>query len=472
VSDSGDQLDERYRVISRRWSLTDDGNAYRLVDEHGQELRYVPGAGWYAWDDTRWLHDSSGEPMRRARQLAGELLEEAKTRQELEGADDTLAKAMRQHAKASASRRGLEAMLAVARSDARVLVDVAELDADPLLLNAPNGTIDLRTGRLRKHERGDLITRRVAVDYDPKAAAPTWLAFLERIQPDAETRDYLQRRAGAAAVGDNRDELLFVDHGVGANGKTKFSETVRVCLGDYAATVDAEVFLAQRGRSAAQPELVRLRGARLVTAAETGEGRRLNVELVKALTGGEAIAARYLYANEVVTFTPAFSPWLRTNHRPVIRDQSEAIWRRVRLVPFSVTIPADERDVMLQGRLLAELPGVLRWIVDGARAYLEHGLEPPAEVATATTSYREDENLLGAFIADRCDVGAEQRAVSKFLYAAWRDWCGEQGEEPGTAKAFGTRLENAGYPAVRLRGGTRARAGLRLRGPLDEEIRE
>jgi putative DNA primase/helicase len=452
-------------------SLTDDGNAYRLVDEHGTDLRYVPGVGWYAWDGTRWLHDVSGEPMRRARHLADQLHEEARLRRSEHGDDDPVGKAMRHHAKTSASRRGLEAMLAVARSDRRVIVDVAELDADPLLLNAPNGTIDLRTGLLRSHERGDLITRRVAVEYDPTATAPTWEAFLARVQPDEETRNYLQRTAGAAAIGDNRDELLHVKYGPGANGKTKFDETVRTALGDYAEPIDAELLLAQRGRSAAKPELVRLRGVRLVTASETDEGRRLNTALVKALTGGDAIPARLLYENNVAIFTPVFSPWLRTNHRPVIGDQSEAIWRRVRLVPFTVTIPRSERNTMLQGQLFAELPGVLRWIVDGARVYLEHGLDPPEQVAAATEAYREEEDLLGAFIAECCDVDPAYTVTSASLYGVWSRWCDTQGEKPGTAKDFGIKLEEAGYEAIRLTGGVRARKGLQIR-LLGEEPKE
>jgi putative DNA primase/helicase len=443
--------------------LSDNGNAWRLIDEHGADLRYLPGAGWYAWDGTRWLHDVSGEPMRRARQLAEQLRDEADLYRSEHGADGPAAKALSGHAKASASRRGLDAMQWIARSDPRVLVDVHDLDAEPLLLNAPNGTIDLGTGKLRPHDRGDLITRRVAVGYDPTAIAPTWEAFLERVQPDPELRDYAQRMAGAAAVGDNREELVHVHHGGGGNGKSKFTETIRDCLGDYAATVDAEIFLAQRvGRSAAQPELVRLRGVRLVTASETEEGRRLNVALVKALTGGDAIAARYLYSNEIVTFTPVFSPWLRTNHRPVIRDPSEAIWRRVRLVPFPVTITGSERDVTLQGRLLAELPGVLRWIVDGARAYLADGLDPPAQVVAATAAYREEEDLLGAFIAECCIVGPEHSETSASLFGAWRAWCEGEGEDPGSAKAFGMALEAAGFPAGKVRG-ARARKGLRVR---------
>jgi putative DNA primase/helicase len=442
--------------------LTDDGNAYRLVDEHGDDLRYLPGEGWYAWDGTRWLRDASGEAVRRARDLVRKIHAEADESASRGSEDDEVTKALRRHAKTSASRRGIEAMLAIARSDQRVLVRACDLDADPCLLNAPNGTIDLRSGELLPHERGDLITRRTAVPYDPDAPAPTWEAFLARVQPDDDVRAYVQRMTGAAATGEG-GEHLHVHWGGGANGKTKFGETIRTALGDYAATAAAEMFLADRRQGAAQPELVRLRGVRLLTASEFDEGSRLNVALVKALTGGDTIAARYLYANEVVEFVPIFSPWLRTNHRPAISEQSEAIWRRVRLVPFTVTIPESERDLGLQGRLNAELAGVLAWIVEGAVDYLRNGLEPSDGVAAATDAYREEEDVLGAFIADCCVTGAEHTVPAGDLYVAWEAWAKANGEKPGTSNNFGRRLTDAGYPHDRDTAGRRIRRGLRLR---------
>jgi putative DNA primase/helicase len=214
---------------------------------------------------------------------------------------------------------------------------------------------------------------------------------------------------------------------------------------------------------------VRLRGARLLLAGETGEGDRLNVALVKALSGGDTIACRLLYENAIVEFVPVFSPWLVTNHRPAIREQSEAIWRRVRLVPFTVTIPRRERDPGLQGKLLAELPGVLAWIVEGARLYLEEGLQAPDAVESATKTYRDEEDVVGRFIADRCDVGEKFWAVASDLYRAWKGWCIVNGEEAGTQTAFGRRLselrDETGkqqFPPDRA-GQTRVRMGLQLR---------
>jgi putative DNA primase/helicase len=467
-----ERLEDTYGTVApERRPLTDDGNAYRLIDLHGKDLRYIPGESWHWWDGTRWLRDSSGESMRRARALVETLREEAAAEADKpdDKRDDKVAKALKQHARNSASRRGLEAMLAVARSDRRAIVDVAELDADPLSLNALNGTIDLRSGRLRPHERGDLITRRTTVAYDPEARAPTWEAFTRRVLPDEAVRAYMQRLAGLAAMGHNADELLHVFYGSGANGKTKYVHTICSALGDYAATAGAELLLAGQRRSSGQPELVRLRGVRLLAAGETDESARLSVALVKSLTGGDTISARLLYANEVVEFVPVFSPWLVTNHKPTIPEQSEGIWRRVRLVPFTVTIPKHERDLMLQGKLLAELEGVLAWIVEGARMYLADGLVPPKKVTEATSEYRDEENLIASFVAEQCETAEGYEVAASVLYAAWRHWCEASNEEPGTQNAFGRRLsdlrDDSGQPLypTKATAAARVRLGLRLR---------
>jgi putative DNA primase/helicase len=449
--------------------LADHGNAQRLIDHHGDDLRYVPGSGWYVWDGTRWLRDGTGEIIRKARDLVDLLYAEADFAGAKYGDEDKRVRLLHQHAKASASRHGVDSMIALARSDERVVLPAAALDADPYLLNAPNGTIDLRTGQLRPHDRADLISHRVAVPFDAEAEAPVWRKFLATVLPDEAVRAYAQRMAGQAALGTNEDELLHVHWGPGANGKTKFGETITTALGDYAATRAAELFLDERRGVGPRPELVSLRGVRLLSASETEQDRRLSTALVKALTGGDTLAARRLYENEIVEFVPVFSPWLRTNHRPAIRDQSEAAWRRVRLLPFTVTIPRAERDKHLQNRLNAELVGVLAWIVDGARAYLSDGLDPPEAVTAATDAYREEENIVGAFIADRCLIGADYSAPAGPLFTAWQEWAKEHGEKPGTQTSFGKALTEAGYPGDKEQG-RRVRHGLALRGPLDDEV--
>jgi putative DNA primase/helicase len=453
-----------------RLPLDDNGNALRLAEWYGDALRFVVGEGYAMWDGTRWRHDDDGAAIRAARDIADRMRERANQARDELGEDDKLTKALRQHAQRTGSARGIAAIRELARSDLRLVQRPEQLDRDPFLLNAPNGTIDLRAGTLRPHRRDDLLTRRVAAAYEPDALAPTWEAFIERVQPDKTQRHYLHKMAGAAALGHNEDELLHVLHGSGANGKSRFVFTVAAALGDYSATADAQLLLAGQRHRAGQPELVRLRGARMLVAGETGEGDRLNVALVKALTGGDTIACRLLYENAIVEFVPVFSPWLVTNHRPAIREQSEAIWRRVRLVPFTVTIPRRDRDPALQGKLLAELGGILAWIVSGASLYLEEGLDAPDAVETATNAYRDEEDIVGRFIADRCDVGDNTYwTAASDLYGAWKGWCIANGEDPGTQTAFGTRLSEVRdddgeqrFPSDRV-GRTRVRMGLRVR---------
>jgi putative DNA primase/helicase len=466
------RLEENYGAADDlgrdRRPLDDDGNALRIADWNADSLRYVVGEGYAAWDSTRWQHDSDGAAVRAAREVAEAIRRRARQETAARDDKDEFAKALRQHAKRTGSACGITAMLELARSDLRLVLRPEVLDAAPHLLNAPNGTVDLRDGQVHPHRREDLITRRMAAPYEPDAEAPTWARFLERVLPDDNLRGYAQRMAGAAVYGDNSDELLQVLHGSGANGKSKFVRTIAAALGDYAATADAQLLLAGQRHRAGQPELVRLRGARLLVAGETDEGSHLNVALVKALTGGDTIAARLLYENAVVEFVPIFSPWLVTNHRPAIPEQSEAVWRRVRLVPFTVTIPRKDRDPGLQGKLLAELPGVVAWIVDGARRYLEDGLRPPGAVEAATESYREDENPVGRFIAERCYVGPGRWVAASDLYQAWRGWCVANGEDDGTQTLFGRRLtelrDELGeplFPPDRV-GKTRVRLGLSL----------
>jgi putative DNA primase/helicase len=268
--------------------------------------------------------------------------------------------------------------------------------------------------------------------------------------------------AGAALCGGLGDQLVHVLYGGGANGKTTFTETIRAVLGDYAAHAPAELFLLDRYRHGPAPELLHLRGRRLVTAAETGAGRRLDETLVKQLSGGDTITARGLYQSELVEFRPAFAIWLWTNHKPVVDEQSEAIWRRLRLVPFTITIPAEERDAGLGERLRAEeLQGILAWCVAGCLAWREQGLEPPEAIRTATAEYRAEEDVLGAFIADRCRTGPDCSAESAALFAAWKEWATSNGHNPSSETMLGRRLSEAGYPGGK-RSGKRVRVGLEL----------
>ena len=239
-------------------------------------------------------------------------------------------------------------------------------------------------------------------------------------------------------------------YGTGQNGKSTLIETLRAALGDYAADTPAETLLGDT-KGGPQPELLRLRGTRLVTATETPEGGRMNEVLVKRLTGGDTIAARNLYSNAVVEFRASFKIWLATNHRPTVTDQGKAMWRRLRLVPFTVTIPDEDRDDDLPMKLRDELHGVVAWAVEGAVAWHAEGLGNPSVVQAATEAYREAEDRLGEFIAERCETRADLATPTGLLFLAWKRWCDERSEKPGGQRLFGQRLDEAGFPIHRTK---------------------
>lgn len=432
----------------------DIGNAQRLVAREGHRLRYChPEGRWYVYDGTRWAPDNRGEVEAAAKASARAIAAEAA--QAVAGDYEALLK----HAARSANESKVRAAIAHARSEPGIPVLPGEFDADPWALNTAGGVLDLRTGQLREHDPIELHTKIAPVAYDPHAAAPIWQAFLDRtFAGDRELIGFVQRLAGYAACGIVREHRLPLLHGTGANGKTVLLGALQAALGDYAQTISTDVLLARR-TGGATPDLARLQGARLVVASETEEGGRLAEAQVKALTGGDRIVARPLYSAPV-EFDPTFTVVLATNHRPQVRGADESIWRRLLLIPFVVTIPAEERDPTLPEKLRGELPGILRWIVDGALGWEQHGLNPPAGVLTATNDYRDDEDTFGQFLADTCHTVTGMWTSATDLLDAYNRWAAGSGERPLSARALAVRLGERGYTPRRLHGGRRGWDGL------------
>lgn len=449
-----------YLHSTQREHLTDLGNARRLVRQHGHELRYCPTwRRWLVWDDKRWVVDTTGEVMRRAKATVQAIYAEA-----AQLAEENERSAVAKWAMKSEACTRLRAMIELAQSEPEIPVMPEQLDVNPWLLNVQNGTLDLKTGTLRTQRREDLITKLAPVAYDPNAVCPIWLHFLDRIMNHNRALiGFLQRAFGYALTGDTTEQVLFFCYGAGANGKSTLLETFRGVLGrDYAQQTPTETLLVKARSGGIPNDLARLQGARLVSAVEADAGRTLAEALVKQITGGDTITARFLH-QEFFEFRPAFKLFVAANDKPHIRGTDHAIWRRIHLIPFTVTIPPEEQDKTLLTKLKGEWAGILTWGIQGCLAWLAEGLGVPAEVTAATQSYRAEMDVLGDFLDDCCHIQSTAQVTVKELYGAYTSWCACNGERPLAKRGFGLRLQERGFTPVRLgAAGTRAWCGLGL----------
>ena len=453
----------RYTPEDAAINLTDLGNARRLAALHGDNIRYCYTWGkWLIWHGTHWEIDNTGEIERLAKQTVAEMYAQAAALE-----DDTQRKQLARWALASESRSRIEAMIALAESEPGIAIDHTVLNKDPYLFNVINGTIDLRTGELREHRREDLITKLSPVPYYPEARSLLWEAFLYRIMDGNEALiRFLQKAVGYSLTGIITDQCLFFMYGTGANGKSTFTETILAMMGDYGQKAPTEMLIA-RNNTSIPNDVARLVGARFVVAAEVEEGRRLNESVVKDLTGGDRLVARFLH-REFFEFDPTHKLWMYGNHKPIVRGTDNGIWRRIRLIPFTVSIPPAEQDTKLREKLRDELPGVLAWAVQGCLRWQEEGLQPPLEVAAATDSYRSEMDVLQAFIQDRCILGEAYRTRASDLYKSYTEWCKENGENPISGTRFSFVMRERGFDRERSSStGHMIYIGIGLKEPTD-----
>jgi putative DNA primase/helicase len=410
-------------------AFSEEHLALEFAARHHDEFRYVAkGIGWMRWEETRWREDDKLAAFDRARALGREFARRAGKR--------------RAHAIASAKTRA--AVVSLVQSDERIAATADQWDSDPWLLNTPGGTIDLKTGRLRPHERADYITKITAVAPDPNCPAPLWMAFLERVTAgDKDLQAYLQRVAGYMLTGLTIEHALFFLYGTGANGKSVFIKTITSVAADYHRPVPMEALMWSRNERH-PTDIAGLRGARIGSAIETGRGRNWDEPKIMLLTGGDKISAR-LMRQDFFDFTPQFKLIIAGNHKPGLRSVNEAIRRRLHLVPFTVTIPKEERDPQLGEKLKSEWPGVLAWMIEGCLEWQRLGLAPPKIVTEATDEYLEAQDMLAQWLNDHCEVDKKARESSSRLYGSWQVWCELQGEKPGHQRAFNDELEQKGF---------------------------
>ena len=459
IQDETDLTKEGTKTTNTDVLLTDLENARRFADRHRKDLRYVgKSKQWLVWEGRRWKPDDTGEVQQRAKATVRALYNAAAAIEDLHTRTRHLG-----FAAAAQSATRIAGMIRLAESEEGIPVTADQLDADPWLLNVENGTLDLSTGTLREHRQGDLITKIAPVEYHPEAPCPTWLAFLDRIMAGDQDRiRYVQKIFGYALTGDTREQCFFILHGIGANGKTTMTTAVAKAVGGYAKHTPTETLLVKRNDTIPN-DVARLHGARLVTAAEAECNRGLAEALVKQLTGGDKIAARFLHG-EWFEFTPTFKLFLAVNHKPTIHGTDHAIWRRVRLIPFEVTIPDSEQDKALPEKLEAERAGILRWAVEGCLAWQREGLGPPEAVTEATAEYRAEMDTVGAFIDECCTCDPEGEATAKRLHERYSQWCLDHEEKSVSQTDFGARLAEKGFTRGRTKAKGRFWRGLSVTG--------
>jgi len=413
---------------------TDTDNAQRFAARFGHTVIYTPGRGWLVFDGRRWRPDDTHRCTELAKETARLIAEEP---QYLDSDQGRASRA--KFAQASLSKGALDRMIDLAES--LVCAEDKSLDADLWFLNTETGTIDLRTGRRQKHDPRDLLTKIAPVAANRRAKCPTFKKFLKRImRHDAELTSYVQKVIGYSLTGQIGEQAFFFCYGKsGRNGKSTLVNLIRDMLGDYGCHTPTETLMVKQYDNAIPNDLARLVGARMVTAVEANFNRPLDEARLKAMTGGEKIAARFM-RQEYFEFLPAFKLWLVANDRPRVRGTDPALWRRVRVIPFEVEIPESECDRDLPTKLKAEWPGILAWAVRGCLKWQADGLAEPAAVRKATRRWYRAADHLNRFVGEMLISAPGHAVPASTLFDLYVHWCKRNGEEPLSIRQFKERL--------------------------------
>lgn len=446
-------------------------NATRFARKYAGQLVFSPQRGaWYQFSAHAWRTDELRYVMQHAIAVTKDIILDASKKvidaaqtggkAALEEAEELI-----RHAKQSQGKTRLEAMLALAQTDPAIAVAQGKMDGDDMLLGVKNGVLELSNFAFRDGEPGDYITRQAGCEFDGRAECPTWLAFLEEVQPDPDVRAWLQRFAGYCLTGRIDEQIFVVNHGLGANGKSVFWDTLRKLMGEYSTTAQFDTFVEKNSNDSIRNDIARLDKIRLVIANEGQHGARLDEGMVKQITGGDEITARFLH-REFFTFKPKFKVVLVTNHKPVISGNDHGIWRRVVLVPWAVTIPAERRDRRLADKLESELPGILAWALEGLQKYGEVGLsELPAALVKANADYRRDSDVIGLWIEECAELDAHALTPDRDVRESYKEWSAENGHKPISSSTLWRRLAERGIVEHRNAAGRR-RKGIRISRPM------
>ncbi len=427
-------------------TLNDAGNAERLAARLKNRFLYVPELKtWLYWQDDYWQADLKGFIKKAAIEVAKAIFNEAAQ------ADPQLAPKIAAWANASLQKGHIDAMIELAKP--LLSVSVSELDKNPMMLGVKNGVIDLRTGTFRPALPEDLMTQQCNVTYDPNASAPLWKQFILQVSNgDVDLATYKQLCWGYSLTGETSEQCFFFLYGWGCNGKSTETGAMQELMGSYAKTISSNVLMVKHnyGNQGPTPEIARLVGARLVTANETEDGARLAEAQIKAMTGQDMLTARVLQGNPF-DFKPKFKLFISGNHKPVIRGEDDGIWRRIKVIPFDMQVKDTDVDKQLFQKLMAEKSGILNWAIQGCLLWQENGkLLEPQIVKTEVASYRSDQDIMGAWLEEKCVLTPEKQCSTRELFINYSDWVRASGSNPVTETRFSTRLIERGFTKQRI----------------------
>jgi len=428
--------------VKKMYSFDDTGNAERFADTFGEKIRYsFINKKWLYYDGRKWCFDMSGAIKRMADETVEEMrgdmkfyIDNAPEKVDTDEAEKSFVK----HLKQSRSSKSKIAM--VKEAEHRVPITTEQLDTHTSLLCTPNGIVNLRTGELQPHDVYKLITKITNCEYTNKIDCPLWDTFLNDIfDGDQELIRFMQKAIGYSLTGSTKEDCAFFCYGTGRNGKTTFLDIISDVMGDYATNIQPETIMMKQASSGPTGDIARLKGARFVMSEEPNEGVRLNEGLLKQLTGGGKVTAAKKYENEF-EFYPEFKLWMSTNHKPVIRGTDIGIWSRIRLIPFTVRIPDEKMDKNLKHKLKQELPGILKWAVDGCLMWQREGLKTPAAVARSTNEYKGEMDVINAFLDACCEVGGLNLERANDIFQVYAKWAKENNEYEMKSTKFGIEL--------------------------------
>ncbi|GAB0170523.1 phage/plasmid primase, P4 family [Lysinibacillus sp. CTST325] len=445
----------------KKFRLNELGNAERIAYEYGHAIRFVSEIGWMLWDGKRWKYDNKLQIER----IANKVL------RELEKSEDDMEKSWaRKCGKRNIRMNSIKDLMPL------VPAEREEFDRHKFLFNCSNGILNLRTGKLQQHDRELRLSKLANVEFEEKAQCPTWLSFLQQIfKGDNDLIDYMQRLIGYSMTGDISEQGMYFLVGGGSNGKSTFINIIKAMMGDYGLQTKSDTFIKKKN-DGANNDIARLVGSRFVSAVESEEGEKLQESLVKTITGGEPILARFL-RQEFFEFLPEFKVFFTTNHKPIIGGVDEGIWRRVKIIPFTLNLKPHERDKKLEEKLSLEMSGILNWALEGCMKWQQSGLKEPKVVVDATGNYKEEMDILGPFLDERCYMDPKDTATkieAKELFNIYSNWCYAAGERSISNRAFYRMLETKGFGKTKGAGNKTFLTGITIleRKPVIEPVIE